>query len=283
MTDLDPYRILGLAPGADLGEVRKAYRRLARRHHPGLHAAGEAERFDQIAEAYRRLAEALAIPRPVALRSVTRTFVLVPHSAPPAPAPAQEEPRDVVVEVTFGEAVRGGVASITLQREEVCAACRGAGCERCGGRGLRVRLERLRVRIPPGVEDGARLRLARRGAETGEMRELRVRVSEHGYFRRLGLDVYGDLPLTYAEAVLGAEVEVPTLDGPVRVRIPPGTRAGSRFRLAGRGVRTERAVGDHFYTVDISVPQTVTREEQEWLRRLPQRSPREGLPKAPVE
>jgi|CXWL01.1.fsa_nt_gi DnaJ-class molecular chaperone len=285
MTDFDPFRELGLPPGADLGAVRRAYRRLARRFHPGLPIeSADADRFRRIVEAYQRLAATLAAPPAAeALRTLARTFVLISQRPDPIPAHRWPVERELVVEVSFGEAVRGGMASVTLQREEVCPSCAGGGCPRCGGRGLRVRLERLRARIPAGIEDGSVLRLARRASEPGNGLHLRVKVREHAYFRREGLDVHADLPVTYAEAVLGAEVDVPTLDGPVRVRLPAGTRGGSRFRLAGRGVQAELGTGDHFYTVEIIVPTAMSEEEKDWIRRLPGGSPREGLPKAPVE
>lgn len=285
MTEGDPYLILGLSPGADLGAVRRAYRRLARRHHPGLQTRPEdGAHFDRIVTAYRNLVESLAASsQGEATRTVARAWVFLPTRSGPGLAPVSEDTeREVVVEVGFGEAIRGGIASVTLHREELCPSCDGRGCGECGGRGLKVQLERLRVRFPPGVEDGARLRLARRAGEAGEPRQLYLKVAGHEYFRRSGLDTHGLLPVTYREAVLGAEVDVPTIEGPVRVRVPAGTAGGTRFRLAGRGVRTDRAVGDHYYTIEIAVPTTVSAEEEEWLRRLTEVSPREGLPKAPV-
>ncbi|MDX1998168.1 MAG: DnaJ C-terminal domain-containing protein [Thermoanaerobaculia bacterium] len=282
--DDDPYLILGLTPGAELGAIRRAYRRLARRHHPGLHARPEdAARFSQIVAAYRRLASCrLDLPPVEPAPLVARAFLFV--SSPPAEileAPRHGD-RELVVELGFGEAIRGGMVSVTLQREQVCPACGGSGCADCGRRGVKVRLERLRVRFSPGVEDGTCLRLGRRSGDAGEPRQLRFKVRAHEYFQRSGLDISGVVPISYREAVLGAEIEVPTIEGPVRVRVPPGTRGGTRFRMAGRGVRTQRGVGDHYYTVEIAVPTSLSCEEEEWLRRLPERSPREGLPKAPV-
>jgi DnaJ-class molecular chaperone len=282
--DDDPYFILGLAPGSELGAVRKAYRRLARRHHPGLHARPEdAARFDQIVAAYRRLALCRVDSPPMVSESpIGRAFLLMPSSFAGPLEPSRQEVRELVVELGFGEAIRGGMVSVTLQRELVCFACGGGGCPECGGRGVKVRLERLRVRFPPGVEDGTCLRLGRRSDDPGEPRQLRLKVRPHEYFQRTGLDISGVVPISYREAVLGAEIEVPTIEGPVRVRVPPGTRGGTRFRMAGRGVRTQRGAGDHYYTVEIAVPAAVSSEEEKWLRRLTEVSPREGLPKAPV-
>ncbi|MFW6012174.1 MAG: DnaJ C-terminal domain-containing protein [bacterium] len=211
---------------------------------------------------------------------------------------------DLSAEITleFAEAVRGVTTSFSVQRERECEECSGAGeslsgepCEACAGRGVVVDLDRIRVRIPRGVDDGTRLRLPGKGnppagTEGGESagREpgnlyLTVRVRPHPYFRRSGLDVHGDLPVSFAEAALGAEVEVPTLDGPVRVRLPAGTSGGQRFRLRGRGVRRpDGRAGDHYYTVRIVVPDTLDDETRRLVENLPRQEPRAGLPKGPV-
>jgi DnaJ-class molecular chaperone len=282
--DDDPYFILGLTPGAELGAVRKAYRRLARRHHPGLHARPEdAGRFDQIVAAYRHLVSCrLDAPAVEPAPPVARAFLFVPSPALAAVEAPRQEERELVMEVGFGEAIRGGMVSVTRQCEQVCLACGGGRCSDCAWRGVKVRLERLRVRFPPGVEDGTCLPLGRRSGDPGEPRQLRFKVAAHEYFQRSGLDISGVVPISYREAVLGAEIEVPTIEGLVWVRVPPGTRGGTRFRMAGRGVRTSREVGDHYYTVEIAVPTAVSSEDEERLRRLTDVSPRLGLPKAPV-
>lgn len=211
----------------------------------------------------------------------------------------------------FAEAVRGVTTSFSVQRDRECEDCGGEGeelsgapCERCAGRGVVVDLDRIRVRIPQGVEDGSRLRLPGKGnppavkepagpagaaepvdpggGEPGDL-FLTVRVRPHPYFRRRGLDVLGDLPVTFAEAALGADLEVPTLDGPVRVRLPAGTSGGQRFRLRGHGVTLSSGrAGDHYYTVKIAVPERVDDETRELIARLPRQDPRRDLPKEPV-
>lgn len=211
---------------------------------------------------------------------------------------------DLSAEITldFAEAVRGVTTSFSVQRERECDECSGAGeelsgepCEACAGRGVVVDLDRIRVRIPRGVDDGTRLRLPGKGnppaGADGEAPEevehgdlyLTVRVRPHDYFRRSGLDVHGDLPVAFAEAALGAEVEVPTLDGPVHVRLPAGTSGGQRFRLRERGVRRpDGRAGDHYYTIRITVPERLDEESRRLVKRLPRQDPRAGLPKGRV-
>jgi DnaJ-class molecular chaperone len=151
-----------------------------------------------------------------------------------------------------------------------------------------VSLERIRVRIPPAVEEGGRMRVpgkGNRGFAGGPPGDLflRLRVRPHPYFERRGLDTYGDLPVTVAEAVLGAELEVPTVDGPVRLTLPKGTPGGRRLRLAQRGLTSATGeVGDHYCRVRIIPPSWVDAETEGVLRRLRQPNPRENLPKEPL-
>lgn len=196
----------------------------------------------------------------------------------------------VEVELEFAEMVEGTSRSFPLQRETVCDECSGEGrhrgspCSRCAGRGKVVELERVRVRMPRGIEDGARLRLSGKGAPLGPGRQgdldVVVRVKPHPYFRRQGSDVHADLPLTLAEAALGATVEVPTLGGPVEIKIPPGTQGGRRIRLRGRGITPSGGEpGDHYCRVTIAVPDASDPAVRDLLKRIPQKNPRSDLPR----
>lgn len=204
------------------------------------------------------------------------------------------------VTVDFAAAIRGTVTSLSVQRERQCDDCRDAGettpaerCEGCSGRGVVVDLERVRARLPPGIGDGERLRLRGRGGmagpagpagpgEAGDL-VLTVRVRRHAYFRREGLDVHAEVPVSFAEACLGAEIEVPTIDGPVRVKVPAGTSGGQRFRLRGRGVRLAGGrAGDHYFSVRVMVPREVDERTRELVERLPEQDPRQGLPREPL-
>ena len=161
-----------------------------------------------------------------------------------------------------------------------CAACQGTGkqrkqrCVPCAGHGLHVRSEGVPVTIPPGIHDGARLRIAdrghagRRGARNGDL-YVAVQVQPHQIFRRQGDDLVMTLPIGVHDAVLGTRVEVPSLEGPVKLRIPPGTQAGQRFRLRGRGAPTAAGGrGDLLVEVRIVLPQVVDERGKELMREF---------------
>jgi molecular chaperone DnaJ len=128
-----------------------------------------------------------------------------------------------------------------------CAACGGTGrlrrsrCPSCSGQQVEVRTESLTIRVPPGLADDARIRVpgkghaGRDGASPGDL-YVTVRVLPHPVFRREGDDLHVTVPLAIHEAALGAKIDVPALDGPARVRVPPGTQSGQRFRVRERGV-----------------------------------------------
>ncbi len=147
-----------------------------------------------------------------------------------------------------------------------CPACGGLGqapgpaCTQCRGRGRIPRTDRVRVRIPPGVESGTRLRVGGYGHEginggpPGDL-YLVVQVQPHPIFRREGYDIHVTVPITVSEAALGARIEVPSVDGVVTIRIPPGTQSGQIFRIPGRGVpRPDGGRGDAYVEVRIVVP-----------------------------
>lgn len=173
-----------------------------------------------------------------------------------------------------------------------CLRCRGEGivldsrCPRCEGRGMVRTTRSVEVRIPVGVEDGAKLRLqgqgasGRNGGPSGDL-YLTVRIRKHPFFERKGDDLYCEVPVTFAEAALGAEIEVPTLDGRVKVRVPPGTQSGQLLRLAGLGMpKRTGGRGDLYVRVKIVVPRDLTlreRELMEELHRLRPENPRLGL------
>jgi molecular chaperone DnaJ len=161
-----------------------------------------------------------------------------------------------------------------------CTACAGNGvtvtdpCGTCAGTGVERRPREVRVRIPPGVDDGQRIKLkgrgapGRRGGPSGDLYVV-VRVAAHPLFGRSGRDLTLTVPVTFAEAALGADVRVPTLeDGPVTVRIPAGTRSGRTLRVRNRGIRTDAGAGDLLVTVDVVVPSTLSPAEREAIEAL---------------
>lgn len=176
---------------------------------------------------------------------------------------------------------------------QVCPRCGGRGqivpnpCPTCRGRGVEMRPREVKVRIPPGVTDGQRIRVKGRGGagvRGGPPGDLYVvaHVRQHPLFARDGDDLRLRLPVTFAEAALGADVRVPTLDGSVTVRIPPGTPNGKVLRVRGRGVAgtNGKEPGDLLVTVDVQVPPELTDEQRtavEELAKVLDEDPRAGL------
>ena len=140
--------------------------------------------------------------------------------------------------------------------------------------GIERRTREVKVRIPAGVDDGQRIRLrgkggaGRNGGPPGDLYVV-VDVQPHEMFGRSGKDLTITIPVTFPEAALGATVKVPTLDAStVSVKVPPGTRPGKTFRVRGRGVETPKGVGDLLVTIDIVVPQKLSKKEREAIEAL---------------
>ncbi|MCW2605997.1 MAG: chaperone protein DnaJ [Frankiales bacterium] len=170
---------------------------------------------------------------------------------------------------------------------EPCTACRGSGrvvetpCPSCRGTGSTSQERSLTVRIPVGIEDGQRVRLAgrgspgERGGSAGDLL-VAVKVVPHEVFARRGQDLTLTLPVTYPEAALGAQVQVPTPDGPVTLKVPPGTTTGRTFRVRGRGVpKKDGTAGDLLVTVEVAVPKDMTPEAREALERYAVAAPQD--------
>ncbi len=191
------------------------------------------------------------------------------------------------------------VARGPLQFHGPCAVCGGTGtqpgppCSACGGTGQRNETAHLKVSVPHGVKDGQRIRLqgqggpGKNGGPAGDL-FLAVRVAPHPIWRREGDDLHLDAPVSVAEAMFGAEIEIPTLDGRVKLKIPPGSQSGNKFRLKGKGVpgRVGAAGGDLFVTVVVALPDATAdpvaaREAADRLQGLYQEDIRASLKVAP--
>jgi molecular chaperone DnaJ len=178
-----------------------------------------------------------------------------------------------------------GTGSIAVDQgpfsfSQVCPTCGGRGqvipepCPTCRGRGVEMRAREVKVRVPAGVADGQRIRVKGRGAAganggpPGDLFVV-VHVRPHPLFGRNGDDLTLRLPVTFAEAALGADVKVPTLEGQVTVRIPPGTPSGKVLRVRGKGVHNGRGKpGDLLVTVDVQVPVNVNAEQRRAIESL---------------
>ena len=161
-----------------------------------------------------------------------------------------------------------------------CPRCQGRGmivetpCPTCDGRGVELRPRQVKVRVPAGVDDGQRIRLkgrggaGRNGGPPGDLYVV-VRVAPHSLFGRKGKDLTLTAPVTFAEAALGADITVPTMDGPVVLKVPPGTRSGRTFRVRGRGISTAKSgLGDLLVTVEVAVPTNLSAAEREAIQAL---------------
>jgi len=185
------------------------------------------------------------------------------------------------IEVTLEEAYHGSTRLMQLQTEEPCTACGGTGrvgnriCTMCNGAGGKAVLRRLEVKIPPGVRDGSRIRIAGEGGPSlvggskGDL-YLIVKVLPHKLFERKGDDLYTEVPVPLATAILGGEVRLPTLNGIVSLKIPPETQNGKVFRLAGKGMPQlgNSKYGNMFAKVKVVLPTNLTEEERKLFDKL---------------
>lgn len=180
----------------------------------------------------------------------------------------------------------GGAGQIRYQQgflsvSRTCPTCRGIGrvirdlCQSCGGEGRLKRERTLDIKIPPGIDSGARLRLAgegeagEAGAPPGDLYVI-VHIKEHPVFERRDANLYCNVPISFAQAALGAEITVPTLDGQQALQIPEGTQTGSVFRIKGKGmpILGGRGRGDLFVTVTVVTPTNLTKEQRRLFEEL---------------
>lgn len=282
----DYYEILGVPRDASQDDIRRAYRKLARRYHPDLNKESDAEdRFKEVSEAHEVLSDPEKRERYDRLGAGWRSGEQVPPDfgdlfgqqgfggdtrvefgdgafsdfferlfgdrGPAAgTGPLRGRDQEAELELTLEDALAGGRRRLTLD-----------------GRSFDVN-------IPAGVRDGQRIRLAgqgtpgRDGAPAGDL-YLRVRLRPHPRFRREGDDLYLDLPVAPWEAALGATVPVQTLTETAQVRVPAGSSTGRRLRLRGRGLpQRGGGRGDLYATVQVAVPKRLSDEERELFEKL---------------
>jgi curved DNA-binding protein len=313
----DYYKTLGVSKNASAEEIKKAYRKLARQHHPDVNTKPEAEkRFKEINEANEVLSDPEKRKRYDTVGPEWERFQQSGqrpggfqwvYTGQPGADPFNGEAGGFsdFFRTLFGEGAtdfdtgplfgrpstrrRRSVAGADVESEvEITLAEAYKGTERS----VEMRLpdgttRRLSVKIPAGVKDGQRIRLAGQGAPgsaggpSGDL-FLRARVRPHPVFQRDGDDLRMDLPVALHEALLGAEVTVPTLKGRVSLRIPPETQNGRTIRLAGQGMpRATGGHGDLYVTVKVVLPTKLTEKERELVQELAAsragEDPRKGL------
>ncbi|MBE0540108.1 MAG: J domain-containing protein, partial [Verrucomicrobia bacterium] len=186
--------------------------------------------------------------------------------------------------VTLEEAIHGSLRSVSVRRSVACSRCSGTGrrgvraCSDCEGKGHQEKTESYQVKVPAGVTEGQRLRLAGRGESgtgggvAGDL-FLRVRLAKHPDFEVAEHNLIYELELTPWEAVLGVNISVPTLAEHVNIKIPPGTQAGQKLRVRGRGLpKRDGEKGDLIVVTRIEVPGKVTDAERKLWEQLAQES-----------
>ena len=347
MAKRDYYEVLGVSKSASADEIKKAYRRLAMKHHPDRNkedSGGSEKRFKEAKEAYEVLKDAekrAAYDQfghdglrggpggpggfgadgfgdifgdvfgdifgggrrggggPQVFRGADLGYELKLdlELAVAGDSVTIDVPTQVGCETCDGSGARqgsdpvkcttcGGVGQVRMQQgffsiQQTCPACKGAGttisdpCPDCHGRGRVRKTRTLSVKVPAGVDDGDRIRLSgegeagRNGGPPGDL-YVEIRVNPHKIFDREGSNISCEVPVSMATATLGGEVELPTLDGNVSLKIPGGTQSGKVFRLRGKGVTTVRdhRRGDLFAMVAVETPVHLTSEQKELLEKF---------------
>ena len=303
MAEKDYYQILGVKKTATEEEIKKTYRSLAKKYHPDKNKGNkEAEnKFKEISEAYAVLSdkekrtqydrmgrEAFSGANPFGggggpagfggfdfsqfseqfggargagggRRSTRRgspggfTDILSDLFGGGGFEQAQPEAVEAEMTIDFRDAVLGATMEITV-----------------GG-------SRIKVKIPEGVADGQKIRVPRKGEPTIQ---ITIHVRPHPFFERRGDDIHIDLPITVGEAIRGGEVDVPTIHGPVRARIPARTQGGQTFRISGKGVKKrgkDAGYGDHRYRVQIAVPREAPADAVDAIESAYAENPRASL------
>jgi molecular chaperone DnaJ len=346
MPTKDYYDVLGVARGASEEEIKRAYRALARRHHPDVarNKSDAEHRFKEINEAYEVLSDPNKRAQydrfgvvgngtsagvgdfgfgPGSFGDIFDMFfgnVRGPTQARRA-GPTRGSDLRYDLEVTLEEAFAGVTKEIVFSRLAQCDVCNGSGaepgtmvvpcercggsgttrtarhtplgqivtqtnctrcggeghviqhpCELCGGHGRYERDTRLTVKVPAGVDDGSRIRIAgsgEGGSHGGPPGDLYVylNVAPHPIFRRDGRDTFVDVPVSFPQAALGATIDVPSLEGDLELALPAGTQSGTTLRLRGHGMPGVRATqrGDHHVTVHVLTPTKLNKRQRDLL------------------
>ena len=318
MADRDYYQTLGVERDATPEQIKKAYRSLARKHHPDANPGDKSAeaKFKEVQNAYDILSDPEKKARfdQFGLAAFDGGGPFGPRSGASEWAARQGGGpggfENIDLGAFFGPGARGGPGGvgeeagggifediITRMRGDRGARRRGSPADRAvaeasltipfltavrGGE-TSIELDRQSgpretkvVRIPAGVDSGAKIRLKGQGDASGQVDlVITVEVEPHPYFRREGRDLTVEVPITVAEAILGARVEVPTLDGSKTLPIPAGTGGGQKLRLRGQGVAASKShpEGDLYVVIKVVVPRSVDEESRKLVEEFAGRNP----------
>jgi molecular chaperone DnaJ len=343
MSKRDFYEVLGVDKNTSGDEVKKAYRKLARKYHPDVNKEADAEtKFKEVKEAYDTLAD----PQKKAqydqfghtdpnqgfgggagaggFGDIFDMFFGGGGSRRNPNAPRQGADLQYTMTLEFKEAVFGKETDIEIPKEETCETCHGNGakpgtkpetcshcngtgqlnveqntpfgrvvnrrvchhcegtgtflknkCTTCSGKGKVRKRKKIHVKIPAGIDNGQQIRISNQGEEGtngGPAGDLYVvfNVKPHEFFERDGDDLYCEMPITFVQASLGDEIEVPTLQGKIKLKVPAGTQTGTNFRLRGKGAPNVRGhgQGDQHIQVQIITPKNLSERQRELLKEF---------------
>lgn len=356
MPKKDYYEVLGVARDASTAEIKKAYRKVAMKHHPDRNPGDKEseDRFKQANEAFEVLSDenkrarydqfghdgvdpqagagaadfgdifsdifgdifgggARAGGGRTRMRKgadLRYNLELSLEDAVKGTTARIRIPTAVECKVCDGSGARkgsspvdcstcNGLGQVRMQQgffsvQQTCPHCQGSGkqikdpCRSCHGHGMVEESKTLSVKVPPGVDNGDRIRLSgegQPGSNGGPAGDLYVQVSvkEHQFFEREGRHLHCEVPISFVDAALGGELQVPTLDGQVKLKIPPETQSGKTFRLRGKGVASVRGgpPGDLLCRVVIETPVKLTRRQRELLQEFQEIADSEGKKQSP--
>ncbi|MDA8078768.1 MAG: molecular chaperone DnaJ [Nitrospiraceae bacterium] len=356
----DYYEMLGVEKKASQDDIKKAYRKLARKYHPDLNPGDKTseQKFKELNEAYevlgdeKKRAEYDKYGRSPFEQGGQgfdyRTYTSGDRfdfngfgdifsdlfGAGRGPETVDLKGPDLLMslELSLEEAFSGVAKPLTFSREAVCKDCGGSGaesyqpcdkckgtgtvssskgffrmtqacaacggtgrkttkaCKTCGGRERMLHTETIKVKIPPGADNGSRIRVrgmggAGRGSGPSGDLQIEITVREHPFFKRKNDNILVDVPVTFGEAALGARIEVPTIDGVAAMTLPAGTQGGQKLKLSGKGfpsAKTGRR-GDQVVTIRVAVPKNIPdriKGAVQEIEALYRESPRKGMVKS---
>ncbi|MDD3288345.1 MAG: J domain-containing protein [Alphaproteobacteria bacterium] len=304
----DPYQVLGVDRSASEAEIKSAYRKLAKKLHPDVNQGRKdiEQKFKEVTAAYDLISDptkrakfdrgeidAMGNDRGFSFRDADpfgrggprgRTYNY--SSSGSATDPFSFAPEDIFAEFFGGGSKRGGPRGGTPRGQDISYTLNVSFTEACLGGKRRVSLandKTIEIQIPPGTDNGHKLRLRGQGMpgrlESGDA-IIDIHVEPHALFTRQLDDLHIELPISLSEALLGAQIKVPTLEGHVSVKVPKGANAGTILRLKGKGVpRAKNSPGDMFVKIKIALPDNpdndLTDFIEKWSKKKPY-DPRKG-------